>query len=278
MHDQTFFVLLRRHLPHFFDTNAVSLRIFARVQIKFAHQTLAQMTARTFGEDGVFRVQLHARLILTRRLTVFANTHIARYHAFHRAVFIVQHIRSGKARIDFNTRRLGLLAHPANDIGQTDNIRPIIVETFRQQPQRCRFHTCFRQEQKLIRRHRHIQRRAQLFPVREQLIHRDRIHHRTRQNMRAQLRTFINQTHIDVGIQLLQANCRRQTGRTTAHDQDIIFHHIALDVRIHTALLKKSVPKVINHSAVKPAHQKRAQNCSMIANSPVSYHTHLNRQ
>ena len=78
---------------------------------------------------------------------------------------------------------------------------------------------------------RRIQRRALFRTICNQLNERDRIHHRARQNMGADLRTLFQDADIQVpilfGAELFQANRRGQSRRAGANDHNIEFHGFA---------------------------------------------------
>ena len=113
---QTGFVTCRVNFPKFFDTNAVALRIFALVEFEFGNHLLAQVTACAFCKHGVLGVQFHAQLEAVGGLAIFANAHVARGHAFDRAVVVVQNLCSGKARENFNAQGFGLLTQPSSEV------------------------------------------------------------------------------------------------------------------------------------------------------------------
>lgn len=52
-------------------------------------EMLAQMAARTFGEDRVTGVPFHAELEARRGLTVPVDTHVASGHAIHRTIGVI---------------------------------------------------------------------------------------------------------------------------------------------------------------------------------------------
>ena len=66
-----------------------------------------------------------------------------------------------------------------------------------------------------------------LAPVRDQLVERDRIDHRAGQNMRADLGALLHHDDVEIGIELLQPDRRRQAGRPGADDHDVEFHGFA---------------------------------------------------
>ena len=57
-------------------------------------------------------VQFHARLEVVAGLAVLANTEVAGSDPLDRTVLVIKHFGGGKAGIDFNAQRFGLLAQP----------------------------------------------------------------------------------------------------------------------------------------------------------------------
>ena len=82
--------------------------------------------------------------------------------------------------------------------------------------------------------HRHGQRRPLVLPVRNQLIERDRIDHRARQDVGADLASLFENAHrkLTLGLigQLLEADRRAQPGGAGADDDHVIGHGFALHI------------------------------------------------
>jgi hypothetical protein len=143
----------------------------------------------------------------------------------------VQHFGGRKTREDFHPERFGLLAEPAHDIGQRNDVIAMVLEAGRQQPVRCLVTLALGQEQKAVFAHLREQGRAALFPVGEQLVHGDRVHDGARQDMGADFAAFFEHADRDItalfGCQLLEPDRGRQPGRAAADDHDIVFHRFA---------------------------------------------------
>src|SRR4029079_5661276 len=83
-------------------------------------------------------------------------------------------------------------------------------------------------------------------PVRDQLVERDRIDHRARQDVRADLGTLFQHDDVEIGVELLQPDRSSQPRRASADDHDIEFHgfagrkffctHDLISARLRTAL------------------------------------------
>ncbi|SPB19027.1 hypothetical protein NOV72_06228 [Caballeronia novacaledonica] len=116
--DESRLVLDRIDFPQLLDADAVHLRIGILVELEFIDQLTAEMSARTFAKERVFRVQFHAELEVLGRLAIFADAHIARDDAAHRAVVGIEDFGGGKARENLDAQRFRLLPEPARDVGK----------------------------------------------------------------------------------------------------------------------------------------------------------------
>src|SRR5436190_17548924 len=83
------------------------------------------------------------------------------------------------------------------------------------------------QEKEPVLRYQRVERRALRFPVREELADGARIHHRAREDVRADLGAFLQHAHRDFGVDLLRADGGRETGRPGADDDDVVVHRFA---------------------------------------------------
>ena len=181
------FGFVGRHFPQLFDADGKGLRVGAFVQLVFGDQLLAQMAARTFGENGVFRVQFHADLEAVHGFAVFAHTQIACGHPFDRSVFVVEHFGSGKSRENLDAQCLGLFAQPFGDRAQADHIAAVVVEVARHQEIGRALGAGFAQNQQVVAGHGLVQWRAEFFPVGKQLGDGLGVHHRAREDVGAWL-------------------------------------------------------------------------------------------
>ena len=89
----------------------------------------------------------------------------------------------------------------------------------------------FGEKQKTVSRHRCIERRPELLPVREKLAQRTWVHYGAGQNMCAHLGAFFQHADADLhsafGGELLEANRRGQSCRTGPHDHHVVLHRFA---------------------------------------------------
>ncbi len=233
-------VLGRVDLPQFLQADAVALRVAAGVELEALDQLLAQVATRALGEDRVLGVQLHADLEAVVRLAVLAHAHVAGGHALDRAVVVVEHLGGGEAGEDLHAQRLGLLAEPAHQRTQADDVVAVVLEAVGQQELGRRFRAGLVQEQELVGRHRLVQRRAFLFAIRDQLGQRLRVHHRAGQDVRAGLRALLEHHHRNLAAfergQLLQPDRGGQAGGAAADHHHVVFHRFARAVLLEDLL------------------------------------------
>ena len=211
-------------MPYFCGSTSVA-------QIETLHQFLAERTAHTLGEQGVFGMQLHAGRVIAGVLAIAAHAHIAGGHALDAAILVIEHFRGGEAGIDLDAQSLGLAGQPTADIAQRDDIHAVIGQERRHEELRHFGMAGLAQRQEMIAFHRRVERGALFFPIGDQLVQGFRIHHRARQDMGADFRAFLD--HADrkllagFGSKLTYTNRGRQAGRAAAHDDDIKLHRFA---------------------------------------------------
>ncbi|VWC64862.1 hypothetical protein BLA18110_01549 [Burkholderia lata] len=232
-------VLRRIDLPQFLDADPVRLRIRVRVELELRDQLAAEVAAAAFGEQRVLRVQLHAELEVLGRLAVLAHAHVAGRDALHRAVVVVQDLGGGEAGEDLDAQRFGLCPQPARDVAQRNHVVAVVLEVGGQRPVRRGDRALLGQEQEAVFRHLDVERYAAFLPVGEQFVDRARVHHRARQDVRADLGTLLEHAHADLGAflggQLLEPDRRRQPGGAAADDHDVVFHRFARAVLLDEA-------------------------------------------
>ncbi|MNI28559.1 hypothetical protein D3C73_823390 [compost metagenome] len=142
-------------------------------------------------------MQFHAGLVVVGVRTVAGHAHVAGGHAAHGAVVVVQHFNRGKAGEDVHAQRLGLLAHPFDDIAQADDVVALVVETGRQHPVRRGARAGLGQEHELVLRDRHGKRCAFFFPIGDQFGQRQRVHDGAGQDVCTQFRAFLKDAYAD---------------------------------------------------------------------------------
>src|SRR3954453_19695748 len=102
-----------RNLPQFLDPKAEYLGPPSVAQTEHLGQPLGQMPSRALGEEGVFRVQLDAGLVVRTMATVPSDAEIARRNAFDRPVLVEQDLGRREAGENLNPELLGLARQPS---------------------------------------------------------------------------------------------------------------------------------------------------------------------
>ena len=181
----------RVDLPQLFQSDSIFLEIDAIAQVEFVHQALRQRSANAFGEQRVLRVQLHPFGVFGLVRSVLCNSHVAGCNALDRAIVVVQDLGRREARINLDAERLGLSTQPATDIAQADDVVAVVVQQRRHRPVRDAEAAGLRENEEAVLRDLRRQRRTLLLPVGDQLVERDGIDHRTREDMRADFRSLL---------------------------------------------------------------------------------------
>ncbi|MNZ80097.1 hypothetical protein D3C78_987240 [compost metagenome] len=191
------------------------------------------MATATFGEQGVLATQLHARGVHAVFRVAFAvDAHVAGDNAAHHAVFIEQRFLGGEARVDFHAQVLGLLGQPAAQVAQRDDVVALVVHGLGHEQVRHLGRTAgILEHVDVVALHFGVQRRAELFPVWEQLVQGTGLEHRAGEDVGADFRAFFHHADADFatgfGGLLLQAAGGGQARRAGADDDHVEFHVFA---------------------------------------------------
>jgi hypothetical protein len=185
-----------------------------------------------FRKKGIFFcVQLHARLIVRLVGAVARHAHVAGGDALHRSILVEQYLGGREAGEDLDAQRFGLPGQPAAEIAERERVGALVVHEGRHQEVRKLIFLGCGQHPVVVLDHGHGQRAIELLPVRDQLVKRNRIHDRARQDMRADLGALFQ--HADAKFasrlirQLLQPDRRSQPRRPRADDHDVVGHRFA---------------------------------------------------
>ncbi len=134
-------------------------------------------------------------------------------------------------REDLDAQCLGLLRHPAHDVGQAGDVVAVVAEVRRQQEVGHAPGALLVHEEEDVLGHGHVQRRALFLPVGDQLRQRDRVDDRARQDVRAGLGALLE--HHDRNLlalllrQLLQVDGGGQPRGAAADHHHVVFHRFA---------------------------------------------------
>ena len=121
------FVVLRLHLPEFLDADAEFLRLAVLLQIEFGNQLLGERATHALADQRILAEQLHAAGKVRPRLAVLLDAHVAGGNADDGTLIVVEHFGGGKARIDLDAQRLGLLGQPPTDETERNDVIAVIV-------------------------------------------------------------------------------------------------------------------------------------------------------
>jgi hypothetical protein len=228
MLDQPLLVFGGIDFPDLLQANAEFRRLAFGVEREFCDQLLAQAAARTFGEQRVLAEQFHAAGVGVLAAAVPGDAHVAGGDTAHRALVVVKHLGRGKTRVDFDAERLRLRRQPAADIAERADIAVMVVHQRRHREVRQPDRAGRRRPVETVVLYLGFQRTiGVLTPVRDQPVEANRIDHRARQNMRADLGTLLDHDDVEVGVELLQPDRCRQACRPGADDHDVEFHGFA---------------------------------------------------
>ncbi len=231
VNDESRLVLFRFDLPEFLQTDAVYLRIRVRVQAITLHQLPAQMPAAALGEKDVLAVQLDPRLILVGRPAVASHAHVASGDAANAAFVVIEHFRGGKAGVDLDAQRFGLLPQPAAHVAQADDVVAVIPEAFGKEKTRHAERAGLGEKKEPVLAHRGLERGPEGLPVGEELPERARIHHGAGEDVCADLRALLDHAHAQfdrlLRRQLLQPDRPGESGRSSADHDHVELHRFA---------------------------------------------------
>ena len=172
--DQARLMFLGRDLPQLLQAKPEFLRCAAFVEAEALQQRLAEIAARAFGEQRVFRAQLHAAGEAVLVMAVLGHTHIAGGNARNRAVVIKQHLGGGKAGIDFDAQRFRLGCEPAADVAEGDDVVAVIVHQRRHHEAGQTHRARGRKPIEAVIADLGLDRRILVSPVRNELVETDR--------------------------------------------------------------------------------------------------------
>ena len=272
---QALAVFLRRDLPKFFQSEPEFLRIARVGQAETRDQLLAEIAARAFREQRVFGAQLHAAREAVLALLVLGMPMSPVATPATLPCIVEQDFGGGKARIDFDPERFRLAGEPAADAAERDDEVAVIAHQRRHQeigqPQRA----AGRQKIEAVLGDLGFDRRVLGAPIGQQAIEPDRIDHRAREDMGADLGALLHHHDRDVRIDLLEADGGAEPGRAGADNHHVEFHRLA-GGQVGHAVLRKSFSHFCTPAAIARATvadranlqsrcqpmTKRRENCS----------------
>ena len=129
-------VLFGFHFPKLFQSQTIDLGVASFAQFEFVLQLLTEIATASFSKKSIFGVQLHSAGITTSVCTVFADAHVARGNTSDCTHFIEEHFCRRKSRINLHAEFFSFCTQPAANIGQTNDVIAVILETLGQHPVR----------------------------------------------------------------------------------------------------------------------------------------------
>ena len=214
------------HLPDLLDPELPLLRVLG-AELEVADRRAGQVALGALAEDGGLGDQVGAGLEVRQLLALAVAALVARAHAHHAAV-VHEQLRRGGLAEDVHAGVLGLLGHPAAQLRHRGHVVAVVAERRRGRLERDRPLAVGQQVDRVLR-DRAVGRPVLLGQVREQLLHRRRLHHRPRQQVRARRLALLHQRdrhlaerlqqRLVLGQQLGQPDGAGQAGRTAAHDR-----------------------------------------------------------
>ena len=134
-------------------------------------------------------MQLQPRLPVRLVAAVPRDAHVPGRDPLHRAVVVEQHLGRREAGEDLHAQLLGPPRQPAAQIAERAGVGSLVVQEGRGPQVRQDVFLLARQNPVKVLRHRRFGKRAvRLAPVGDQLVHRARIDHRSRHDVRADFR------------------------------------------------------------------------------------------
>ncbi len=138
-------------------------------------------------------MQFHAGLEVRPFGTVVQTPHVAGGDAPDGAAVGEQHFGAGEAGIDLDAEPLGLLAQPAAQVAERNDVVAFIVEAARQQAAGNAGGGGLGQDQEAVLADRRVQRGAVVLPVGQEFVEGARVEDGAGKDVGADFRTFLDQ-------------------------------------------------------------------------------------
>ena len=224
-------------LPDLLHPELPLLRVLG-ADFEVADRRAREVAGGALGQHGGLRDQVRAGLEVRELLAVAAAALVPRAHAHHAAVLDQQVVARGLAE-DVHARLLGLLGEPAAQLGHRGHVVAVVAEWRRGRLQRDR-PLAVRKHVDRVPVDRAVRGPVALVQVREQLLHRGRLHHRAREQVRARALALLHERHrhlaerlhqrLVLGQQLREPDRARQATRATADDHDADLDPLVLGI------------------------------------------------
>ena len=218
------------HLPQLLEPDPVLLWLAPLLEAEFGHQLFRQRSSRPFGDDRVLALELHAAGEAVGRLSVLADPHVARGDAGYGTLRVVEHLGGGEARVDFDAHLGRLLAQPATEVAEANDVVAVVAHQRRHDEIGDAQGARGAQIVEAVLGDGRLDRRALGFPIGEERGEADRVDDSARQDVRSDLGSLFQHDHGELpaglGGELLQANRGGKTGRAGPHDHHVEVHRL----------------------------------------------------
>mmetsp|Transcript_32727 Transcript_32727/g.83412 ORF Transcript_32727/g.83412 Transcript_32727/m.83412 type:complete len:328 (-) Transcript_32727:160-1143(-) len=223
------------HLPDLLDAQAVVLRGAILAEVEVLHERLAQGAAAALRKDGLLAQELHARLEDVLLRTVLGDAHVGQLHADQLAPLAEDRLVGGKARVDLDLQRLGLLRKPAAQHPEGDDVVAVLGQRREELEQRAGHrHGVLPVGEPVegVAGHRSVQRSALLLPVREELVEGPGLEDVPGEDVSSDLGALLHDADAQLLAlldgHLLGADGSREPSGPAADDDDVELHLVPL--------------------------------------------------
>ena len=158
-------------------------------------------------------------------VAILGDAHVAGSDAGDRIV-LEQNFRGGKARIDFDAERFGLVRQIAADIAERNDEIAVIAHQRRHQRERQPQRSRSAERVEAVGGDFGLDGRIFAAPFRNETVEADRIDHRAGEDMRADLGALLDHDDGFVRCELLEPDRGGEAGRPGTDDHGIEFHRL----------------------------------------------------
>mmetsp|Transcript_22712 Transcript_22712/g.64678 ORF Transcript_22712/g.64678 Transcript_22712/m.64678 type:complete len:635 (-) Transcript_22712:55-1959(-) len=258
-------VLLRSDAPQLLESEAVRLRLGARGEAELVDDLLGERAAAALRKERRLCAQLHPSLKRVLWRAVLRHAHVVGRHTDHLVRVVVQDLDAALSGVYLDAELLRLLRQPRGEVAEPHDVVAVVVG------RRAR-HDRQREVEageprgdvaEPLGRHRRLERRAALLPVREELLQRARLKHRARERVLARACRLLEQRDavVKAGLvaELLEADRGGQARRPATHDQQVRLVRKPLHVDILPPLVGRAVNLLVVGGEDALGQRRRAE-------------------
>ncbi len=147
------------------------------------NQFFCQRTPHTLGNHHIAAQQFHARLEVILGLTFPVQAEHAGHHAMEGTIFTENQLTGGKAWIYLNPQTFRLFGKPTAQIAKRGCVAAMIIHQFGHEEIGQAYASGWTQHQKTVLGYGVVQGAIFCLPIGNEIIQRNRVHHRTRKDM-----------------------------------------------------------------------------------------------